>query len=151
MIEMNDLNPKVAELLLASGWHQDRSVDVGGIVTILENEGFQSSSTAFELLASLNGLRVETAKHTILPYVYVFNPIDAASGEYDRVLAWKKQLNIDLFPLGREVHNGSVVWYGSDGKFYFGFEFGLYHIGDAIDDALSRLFLCEGEIMQCAD
>ncbi len=132
MIDITKLHPEVGKLLMAAGWSLDRRVEVSDVVSILEREGFRPNSAAVELLTSLHGIYVDGSRVCPFEREIKFDTINAASGEYDRTVSWREKLNVDFFPLGRDVRSGSAIWCGSDGRFYIGLEFGLYGLGDTI-------------------
>jgi hypothetical protein len=141
MIKPEDMSSNFRHLASAAGWNPSRHVDTARWAAQLTGEGFSPVPLALELLTSLGGLIVKLPPAGLNPYgsELLFDPVRAASGEFDRVADWQDELAIKLFPLADEVKNGIVVWVGSDGKFYFGRECGLYLLGDSFTEAMDQL------------
>jgi hypothetical protein len=153
MITLDDVSPSFAELLQLSDWTPERCVEPNDWVRILEQEGFKANPFALSILESVGGLTVRIPPAGINPYTHElrFDPVRAATGESDRVEAWKIDLGVDLFPVGEEMSSSSVVWVGSDGRFYYGRGFGLYYLGDSLRIATDQLAFPTSPLILCAE
>jgi hypothetical protein len=153
MIDMNKISPELAELFSRSGWSSDRRVETSWWIASLESEGFRSNSTALAILESIGGMSVHMPPFGISPYEHEvrFDPILAATGEFDRTTGWRDELEVELFPLGYEIRSGNILWSGNNGQFYFGRDLGLYHLGDSFNDAMKQLAFPVAPLNQCAE
>lgn len=136
-----EFSAPVRELLYRAGWHADRKQDVEVVVKQLTGEGFPITPNAVGILTSLYGITVVIPPSELNPYrlTVEFDPINAATGEADRAWEWRDAAGIGLFPIGREVGFGNIIWDGSDGRIYYGRGFGLYQLGDDLPSAMTQL------------
>lgn len=152
MIQADDISHEFFELLSQAGWSPDRRVETAGWVTRLESEGFKSNPTVLALLESVGGLSIRFPLLNTSTYErgIWFEPVQAATGEYDRVEEWRNEIDVDLFPLG-EIIGGYIVWAGNDGKFYYGHEFGLYRLGESFAIAMDQLAFQKSPLLLCVE
>lgn len=153
MITVDEISPRFASLLSHSGWTPDRVVDISAWLSRLEFEGFRVTPNAIAILESLGGLSVAIPPRGTNPYEYElqFDPVTAATGEYDRAVAWIKKLGVGLFPLGEEVGNGNILWSGSDGHIYFGRGFGLYLLGETFHASMDKIAFSDSPLTLCVE
>ena len=82
----------VLSTLYAAGWTPDRKVSTAQWVNQLEFEGFVMLPSAIDILERFGGLETrpqKTSSDVFLPGVLRFDPLLAASGEFDRVDYWQ--------------------------------------------------------------
>jgi hypothetical protein len=153
MITLDEISPYFGELLRSAGWTPERRVEVNEWVRTLEQEGFATNPQALAVLESVGRLVVRMPPAGISPYTHElrFEPVRAATGESDRAEDWKKELGVDLFPIGEEMTSGNVLWIGSDGRFYYGRGFGLYLLGDSLRTAMDQLASPVSPLVLCAE
>ena len=153
MIRSSDISPKFAEILLQSGWSSNRKIDIAGWLKGLKGEGFEPSADAIALLESVGGLSLLLPPHGINPYDHElqFDPVRAASGEFDKAVNWQNELGIRLFPLGEEIKTGNILWIATNGKFYYGRDFGLYFLEDTFGAAMDRLAFPNSPLSICSE
>jgi len=141
MIHYSEISPTFAKILTQSGWSSNRKVDVAEWVSSLKDEGFEPNAVTIAILESVGGLSILIPPYGINPYHHElrFDPMIAASGEFDKAADWQNQLGIRLFPIGEEIRTGNILWVGNDRRFYFGRDFGLCVLGDSFGEAMDRL------------
>lgn len=67
----------------------------------MSEEGYIINDYAESVLKELGGLQIRTSSHeNHLGVTLHFNPVDAASGEYDRMDIFNDASNEKLFPIG---------------------------------------------------
>ena len=133
------LDEYVLNILRKSGWSDDREQDITSWIQILSEEGFIVNDYAQSVLKELGNLQIRTAsdkKH--LGVTLHFNPVNAASGEYDRMEIFNAASNEELFPIG-ECYDW-VIYVGSSKKVYLGDWMSLSIAGDTIEDFLNNIF-----------
>lgn len=153
MITTTDTSERFRVLLAKAGWFPERRVETKEWVAQLEREGFVPNAIAVSVIESFGGLVVPLPPAGISPYAHElhFDPVAAATGEYELAEGWKDQIGADLFPVGEEVKVHSVIWAGSDGTFYIGRDFGLYRLGGTLAEAMDQLAFPTIWMPKCAD
>lgn len=136
-----DVSPRFKRLLSNAGWSSGRQVVTLFWLRDLRSEGFVSNATAEELLDTLGDLHVylPPVGDSTFDYNIHFDPVLAASGDYDQTELWEAILGIKLFPLGQEIKTNQVLWSGNDGKFYLGRGDTLYFLGATFREAMDRM------------
>lgn len=153
MITPQQISAEFHAILTESGWKPFRKVSTKDWLDQLMSEGYIPNAAALDVLESLGGMTIVTPAigGRIASSSIVFDPFDA-SGELDRALDWKSQIQVDLFPVGY-VPSACIIWSGNDGHFYYGHIHGLYHLGANIRDAFDRLVFSPEDIAlaKCAE
>ena len=107
----------VLSLLRQSGWRPNRRWPTGQWVRELESEGFVMVPTAASVLETFGGLELappKLASDTFLKGRLHFDPVIAASGEFDRVNYWQERLNTRFSPLA-EGSRGEIFLLAENG------------------------------------
>lgn len=133
------LDEYVLNILKKSGWSDDREQDITSWIQILSEEGYIVNDYAQSVLKELGNLQIRTSsdkKH--LGVTLHFNPVNAASGEYDRMEIFNAASNEELFPVG-ECYDW-VIYVGASKKVYLGDWMSLSIAGDTIEDFLNNIF-----------
>ena len=128
----------VLSALEASGWTRDRSVPTAQWVEQLEAEGFTMLPEAVDVLEAFGGLEVVPRKSASDAYaaeVLRFDPILAASGEFDRISYWQIRLNTRLSPIA-EIGGGAILLLAEDGRVVSCWCDRLWLDGTSFEDAL---------------
>ncbi len=76
--------------------------------------------------------------------------MEAAAGLRDVARAFEEQIGTRLFPLGA-IEMETVIWTGSDGRFYIGLMYGLYILGETLRDATNQLVYPADDLKFCAE
>ena len=130
--------------LLRAGWTPDRRVPTQEWTDELESEGFTILPDAQRLLANLGGLEVQPVKdrriNVYAPGIVHFDPVSAASGEFDGIDLLQKQLDTVLTPLA-EVSGRSILLLAGDGRVYLGWTDVVWLVGHSFEAALDTLLL----------
>ena len=121
----NLLDEYVLNVLKNSGWSDGRKQDITQWIQILTEEGYIVNEYAKSILYELG-----VTMH--------FNPINAASGEYDRMEIFNQASNEELFPIG-ECYDW-VIYVSDSKKVYLGDWMSLSIAGDTIEDFLNNIF-----------
>jgi len=133
------LDEYVLNVLKESGWSDNRKQDINPWLQVLSEEGYKVNSYAQSVLKELGNLQIRTSsdkKH--LGVTLHFNPVNAASGEYDRMEIFNEVSNDELFPIG-ECYDW-VIYVSNSKKVYLGDWQSLSIAGDTIEDFLNNIF-----------
>lgn len=133
-----NLDAELEEVLRHSGWAPDRIVSVDYWLTKLKDEGFTPLQGATRILSNFGGLRIDPPPRPgalFLLESIVFDPVLAASGEYDRVARWQELYERLLFPLARSGDE-SIILYSDKDEIVEGWCKHFNLLGHSIDDAL---------------
>lgn len=133
------LDNYVLNILKNSGWQEGRNRDISSWVKILSEEGYSVNDYAKSVLKELGDLQIRTAgDKSHLGVSLQFNPINAASGEYDRMETFHKASKEELFPVG-ELFDW-IVFVGSSKKVYLGDWKSLSIAGNSMEEFLNHIF-----------
>ena len=133
------LDEYVLNILKESGWRDDRKQDITLWVQVLSEEGYIINDYAKSVLKELGGIQIRTSgdKNHFGVSLY-FNPVNAASGEYDRMEIFNAVGKEELFPIG-ECFDW-IVYVGASKKVYLGDWMSLSIAGDTIENFLNNIF-----------
>lgn len=133
------LDEYVLNVLKESGWSKDRKQDIHPWIQILSEEGYKVNNYAQSILKELGNLQIRiSGDKNHLGVTLHFNPINAASGEYDRMEIFNAVSNDELFPIG-ECYDW-VIYVSSSKKVYLGDWQSLSIAGDSIEEFLNNIF-----------
>lgn len=133
------LDEYVLKILKKSGWSDDRKQDITSWVEILSEEGYIINDYAESVLKELGGLQIRTSSNeNHLGVTLHFNPVNAASGEYDRMEIFNAASNEELFPIG-ECYDW-VIYVSESKKIYLGDWMSLSIAGDSIEEFFNNIF-----------
>lgn len=133
------LDKYVLNILQESGWNVNRKLDVCSWISILSDEGYVINDYAYSILQELGDIQIRVSGDESHYGVCMhFNPINAASGEYDRMEVFDSASNDELFPVG-ECYDW-VIYVASNKKIYLGDWMSLSIAGDTIEDFLNNVF-----------
>lgn len=133
------LDEYVLNILKKGGWSDDRKQDITSWVEILSEEGYIINDYAESVLKELGGLQIRTSsKENHLGVTLHFNPVNAASGEYDRMEIFNAASNEELFPIG-ECYDW-VIYVSESKKVYLGDWMSLSIAGDTIEEFFNNIF-----------
>ena len=133
------LDEYVLKVLKKSGWSDDRKQDITSWVEILSEEGYIINNYAESVLKELGGLQIGTSSNEYhLGVTLHFNPVNAASGEYDRMEIFNAASNEELFPIG-ECYDW-VIYVSESKKIYLGDWMSLSIAGDSIEEFFNNIF-----------
>ena len=133
------LDEYVLNVLKECGWSDNRKQDITSWIQVLSEEGYIVNSYAQSVLKELGNLQIRTSgDENHLGVTLHFNPVNAASGEYDRMEIFNKASNDELFPIG-ECFDW-VIYVSSSKKVYLGDWCSLSIAGDTIEDFLNIIF-----------
>lgn len=138
---MNIRNSELAKALSASGWTQDRDVDIDTWVVALEAAGYVMNRNAREVLRSLGGLTIEPLEsedQVYKPSPIVFDPMRLRW--LPRLASWERALGMTLSPLG-ECYEGSSLYIGEDDRLYANWDALVECLGEDFEDSLATLVL----------
>lgn len=140
-VNMNSefLDEYVLKVLKKSGWSDDRKQDITSCVEILSEEGYIINDYAESVLKELGGLQIRTSgNENHLGVTLHFNPVVAASGEYDRMEIFNAASNEELFPIG-ECYDW-VIYVSESKKIYLGDWMSLSIAGNSIEEFFNNIF-----------
>lgn len=133
------LDEYVLKVLKKSGWSDDRKQDITSCVEILSEEGYIINDYAESVLKELGGLQIRTSgNENHLGVTLHFNPVVAASGEYDRMEIFNAASNEELFPIG-ECYDW-VIYVSGSKKIYLGDWMSLSIAGNSIEEFFNNIF-----------
>lgn len=133
------LDEYVINVLRESGWSEHRKQDIQYWIKVLTEEGYVVNDYAQSILQELGDLQFNTAGDKNHWGVQLeFNPVNAASGEYDRMEIFNKASNDELFPIG--LCFSWIVYVGSNKKVYLGDWQSLSIAGNSIEEFLNKIF-----------
>jgi hypothetical protein len=72
------------------------------------------------------------------PGPFTFDPVQAASGEFDRVEMWQGECQASLFPIA-DSGQGEILLYADDGRILSGWMRNLDLLGQGMEEALELL------------
>jgi hypothetical protein len=140
---MFKFSPAVEQVLRQTGWFPTRSVSIFQWVDPLVEVGYKPFPVAIRILENLGGIEISPPRdesNLFFPSKIVFDPVFAASSEFDRVGKWQKEFDIALFPLG-EYDPIYILLCSEDGRIFGAREQWFYFLGETIEDALElRIF-----------
>jgi SUKH-3 immunity protein len=140
---MDMFSDAVVSILEDSGWKSGRRVLVEHWINRLEGEGFTMSPEAIKVLETFGGLEIvprKTPIDTFLKGALRFDPVLAASGEFERVNYWQERLNTKLSPLA-EGSKGEIVLLAQDGRVFSCYDGQLFLDGLSFEDALENTLI----------
>ncbi len=133
------LDEYVLNVLENSGWSAGRKQDISSWIQVLSEEGYIVNEYAKSILSELGDLQVRVSSDkNHLGVTMHFNPVNAASGEYDRMEIFNQASNEELFPIG-ECYDW-VIYVSNSKKVYLGDWMSLSIAGDTIEDFLNNIF-----------
>ena len=133
------LDEYVLNVLKNSGWSDRRKQDITSWIQILSEEGYIVNEYAKSILIELGGLQIRASSNkNYLGVTMHFNPVYAASGEYDRMEIFNQVSNEELFPIG-ECYDW-VIYVSHSKRVYLGDWMSLSIAGDTIEDFLNNIF-----------
>jgi len=130
-------------ILEASGWFPGRTVSIASWTNSLRSEGFTVIPEAARLLEEFGGLTIYPKHPTSgMPVADTirFDPLLAASGDFNRVDYWQRKLNVLLTPLA-EVGNAMMLL-AEDGRVFICGDNILLLAGDSFVDAMDNTLAC---------
>lgn len=137
-MELSRIDPYVNTVLKENGWHEDRKYDIGYFKEILCAEGYVFFEYAQEILESLGGIIVHSKGDGSHSYAdFDFDPVEVASGEFDRIAYYQSIAHEKMFPLG-SLSQG-IAYAGMSQKIYWGSVDQLYLVGNSIEDYLNNI------------
>lgn len=133
------LDKHVLNILQGSGWNVNRKIDIYSWINILLDEGYVINDYAYSILQELGDIQIRVSgDDSHCGACMHFNPINAASGEYDRMEIFNSASNDELFPIG-ECYDW-VIYVASNKKVYLGDWMSLSIAGNTIEDFLNNIF-----------
>lgn len=139
--KMFKFTPEAEEVLRRSGWAPSRSVVIEAWTDRLAYEGYALTPGAARILENFGGLEITPPKNDFnlfFPSKIVFDPIIAASGEFDRVDSWQRDLQTTLYPLG-EVLEQFILLFAQTGRIYACTDGVLDILGENLEEAMELL------------
>ena len=136
------LSHEIQSVLRQQGWSPERRVPITDWIAQLRSEGYVVSPEAETILQNFGGLTIVPVKQPDDVYgagVIRFDPVLAASGEFDRVDFLQKQLGRTLTPLG-EVGQG-ILLLADDGQVLDVWDNESAEYGNSFEDALQSTLL----------
>lgn len=133
----------VLSTLQVSGWTPHRKAPTAKWVVPLEKEGFTMIPEAVNVLDSFGGLEVvpiKSASDAYVAEVLRFDPVLAASGEFDRVDYWQSRLNTRLSPIA-ETGGGAILLVAEDRRVLLCRDNLLWLVGNSFDDAVENTLI----------
>lgn len=133
------LDEYVIKVLQESGWSKNRKQDARFWTKILSEEGYVVNDYAQSILQELGDLQIRTSSDkNHLGVMLHFNPVNAASGEYDRMEIFNNVCNDELFPIG-ECFDW-IIYVSNTKKIYLGDWKSLSIAGNRIEEFLNNIF-----------
>ena len=138
-IDIKLIEPYVVSALQKIGWHENRKIDISYWKAVLKNEGYIIFDYAEELLENFGGIEVNSIIATIYSCAqFDFDPLNAASGEFDRINYYQSTTHDQLYPIGSLVEG--IAYVGLSKKIYWGSVDKIYLVGNCIENYLNNLF-----------
>ncbi len=134
---------RVFATLQSCGWTPERRVSTESWVSQLTSEGFTFIPKAIAVLENLGGLEIRPLNmvtDALTAGVLRFDPILAASGEFDRVDYWQRQLSTKLSPVA-ETSRGGMLLLAEDGRVYVTSDGALWLCGESLEDAFENTLI----------
>ena len=136
---VNQLDGYTIDILRESGWSENRKHDISSWISVLSKEGYVSNEYAQLVLQEIGDLQIRTSGDKEHFGVSAhFNPVIAASGEYDRVELFNSVCNENLFPIG-ECFDW-IIYVSESKKIYLGDWMSLSIAGNSIEYFLNNIF-----------
>lgn len=133
------LDKYVIHILKENGWSEHRKQDIQSWIKALSEEGYIVNDYAQAILQELGNLQIRTSgDKNHLGVALYFNPVHAASGEYDRMEIFNEVSNEELFPIG-ECYDW-VIYVSNSKKVYFGDWKSLSIAGNTVEEFLNNIF-----------
>lgn len=133
------LDEYVIHILRENGWSEHRKQDIQPWIKILSEEGYVVNDYAQAILQELGNMQIRTSgDKNHLGVQLHFNPVNAASGEYDRMEIFNDVSNEELFPIG-ECYDW-VIYVSSSKTVYLGDWRSLSIAGNTIEEFLNNIF-----------
>jgi hypothetical protein len=132
----------VASILSQSGWSEDRCVEIDQWVEQLESEGFTLIPDVKRILREFGGLKIPPVKapsDTFAKGQFYFDPVSAASGDFDKIEYWQNHLGITLSPFA-EGSKAEMLLLASDGRVFASYHAILFLVGSSFEDAVENTF-----------
>jgi hypothetical protein len=129
-------------VLESAGWSPNRRVSSAHWVKTLADEGFTLVSEAVVILESFGGLEVHPCRigsQDYVPETIRFDPVLAASGDFDRVQYWQDSLKVKLSPIA-EV-GAAILMLAEDGRVFSCWDNVLWLDGTTFDDAMENTLI----------
>ncbi len=137
----------VLDVLKKSGWNNERKQDISYWVRVLTKEGYIINDYAQSVLRELGDLQIRNASDkNHLGVTLHFNPVNAASGEYDRMDIFIEASGEEIFPIG-ECYDW-VIYVGASKRVYLGDWMSLSIAGDTIEDFFNNIFNPQFELKE---
>lgn len=98
---------------------------------------------AVVVLESFGGLEIapkKVATDIFLKAKLFFDPVLAASGEFDRISYWQDQLNTKLSPIA-EGSRADIILLAEDGRILTCLDGTLFLEGSSFEDAMENVFI----------
>lgn len=137
------MSDTLRNVLTSCGWHEDRIVDPSKWVTRLAAEGFIMIPEAVSILKSFGGLTIVPQKSpdaVFLPDKLTFDPVLAASGEFEAVDYWQSTIGKKLSPIA-EIGGGAILMVGDDGQIMSCWPDRIWRDGASFIDALENTLI----------
>lgn len=139
MLDISKIDPYVLTILKDCGWSLEREYDISSCLELLSQEGYACFDYAEKILRNLGGIAINVVgDKSHMSATFDFNPLDAASGEFDRLYDFQVAANEELYPIGNMVQ--AIVYVGKSKKIYWGDWRNFYWSGDSIEDYLNNIF-----------
>lgn len=98
------LEPSTFSALRQAGWHYDRNVDVSAVISSLEEQGYTSSPVIVQFLASIFGLKVESAREAGPNFSndepFLVDPAGVGARHRDEAIKIGVEIGGSWFPVG---------------------------------------------------
>ncbi len=132
-------NRSILEALYASGWAEDRQVEIDSWVRELEAAGYGMNGNAREVLSSLGGLTIQPMPSDSQVYQPLPVRLEPLLLKWlTRPTDWERELGITLSPLGH-----SSLFIGDDARLYVSWDAILECLGEDCEDSLSTLLFAK--------
>lgn len=139
MLNFIKINPYVLNLLKEQGWHSEREYNISYWIELLSKEGYVCFDYAEKLLRNLGGIKINHGgDQTHCSATFDFDPVAAASGEFDRLYDFEIAANERLYPIGNMLY--TIVYVSKSKKIYCGDWKTFCLMGDSIEDYLNNMF-----------
>ena len=134
----------VTKVLDGAGWYPTRRVSMKHIVKALTDDGWTMVPEAIRILENFGLLTITPppiAPGSLMRAdELVFNPDDAALGEYDVIQDWENQLGVRLSPVAEHGGQGLLL-VAEDGRVYLSFGDLMLKMGETFEDALENTLI----------
>jgi hypothetical protein len=140
---MLHFSAEVEEVLREAGWTPTRHASAVQWVDPLVKVGYTPLLIATQILENLGGLAItppSSEANVFFPSEIIFDPVYAASSEFDRVKKWQEEYDLLLFPLG-EYDPTFILLCSEDGRIFGARERQFDYLGATIADALELRIL----------